>query len=131
MIALRMKAAIHGLLLPIQPKSPLLTRYRHKFHLRATLFWQQIPLYFTKILSAFQDVFENCSTFFAGIKKNANCMSEKELTVELVCNLSPYALGDTVLDSLLMRHSRPEVLLYSNNHLALHCLQHIHRLYNS
>ena len=27
-----------------------------------------------------------------------------------------------------MRHSRPEVPLYSNNHLALHCLQHIHRL---
>ena len=58
-------------------------------------------------------------------------MSEKELTVELVCHLSPYALGDTVLDSLLMRHSRPEVLLYSNNYLALHCLQYIHRLYNS
>ena len=55
-------------------------------------------------------------------------MSEEELTVELVCNESPYALDDTVLDSLLMRHPRPEVLLCSNNHLALHCLQHIHRL---
>lgn len=42
--------------------------------------------------------------------------------------MSPYALDDTALDSLLMRHSRPEVPLYSNNHLALHCLQHIHRL---
>ena len=55
-------------------------------------------------------------------------MSEEELTVEVVCNESPYALDDEVLDSLLMRHPRPEVLLCSNNHLALHCLQHICRL---
>ena len=55
-------------------------------------------------------------------------MSEEELTVVLVCNESPYALDDAVLDSLLTRHSRPEVLLCSNNHLALHCLQHIRRL---
>ena len=33
-----------------------------------------------------------------------------------------------MLDSLLTRHPRPEVLLCGNNHLALHCLQHIRRL---
>ncbi len=55
-------------------------------------------------------------------------MAEEELTVEVVRNESPYALDDAVLDSLLTRHPRPEVLVCSNNHLALHCLQHIRRL---
>ena len=55
-------------------------------------------------------------------------MAEEELTVEVVCNESPYALDDEVLDSLLLRSSRPEVLLCSNNHLALHCLQHIRKV---
>lgn len=39
-----------------------------------------------------------------------------------------YALDDEVLSSLLLHYPRPEVLLCSNNHLALHCLQHIRRL---
>ena len=60
-----------------------------------------------------------------GIKQ---VMSEEELTVEVASNESPYALDDEVLSSLIMRQSRPEVLLCSNNHLALHCLQHIRRL---
>ncbi len=55
-------------------------------------------------------------------------MAEEELTVEVVCNESPYALDDEVLDELLLRSPRPEVLICSNNHLALHCLQHIRRL---
>ena len=55
-------------------------------------------------------------------------MSEEDLSVEVVCNASSYALDDKVLDSLLMGHPRPEVLLCGNNHLALHCLQHIRRL---
>ncbi len=55
-------------------------------------------------------------------------MAEEELTVEVICNQSPYALDDEVLDRLLTRHPHPEVLLCSNNHLALHCLQHIRRL---
>lgn len=55
-------------------------------------------------------------------------MSEEELTVEVVCNESPYALDDAVLHRLFMRQQRPEVLLCSNNHLALHCLQQIRRL---
>ena len=54
-------------------------------------------------------------------------MAEEELTVEVVCNESPYALDDAALDNLLIPQSRPEVLLCSNNHLALHCLQHIRR----
>ena len=61
----------------------------------------------------------------AGIQQ---AMAEEELTVEIVCNQSPYALDDEVLDHLLTEHPRPEVLLCSNNHLALHCLQHIRRL---
>ena len=60
-----------------------------------------------------------------GIKQ---AMAEEELTVEVVCNESPYALDDAALDNLLIPQSRPEVLLCSNNHLALHCLQHIRRL---
>ena len=60
-----------------------------------------------------------------GIKQ---AMAEEELTVEVVCNESPYALDDAVLDNLLITQNRPEVLLCSNNHLALHCLQHIRRL---
>ena len=55
-------------------------------------------------------------------------LAEEELTAELVCNESPYALNDDVLDSLLTRQPRPEVLLCCNNHLALHCLQHIRRM---
>ena len=55
-------------------------------------------------------------------------MAEEELTFEIVCNKSPYALDDEVLDSLLIRQSRPEVLICSNNYLALHCLQHIRKL---
>ena len=60
-----------------------------------------------------------------GIKQ---ALAEEELAVEVVCNESPYALDDEVLDNLLIPQSRPEVLLCSNNHLALHCLQHIRRL---
>ena len=60
-----------------------------------------------------------------GIKQ---AMAEEELTVEEVCNESPYALDDAALDNLLIPQFRPEVLLCSNNHLALHCLQHIRRL---
>ena len=55
-------------------------------------------------------------------------MSEEELSVEVVCNESPYALDDEALYGLLMRRPRPEVLLCSNNHLALHCLQYIRRI---
>lgn len=55
-------------------------------------------------------------------------MAEEELTVAVVCNESPYALDDAVLENLLHPQSRPEVLLCSNNRLALHCLQHIRRL---
>lgn len=55
-------------------------------------------------------------------------MSEEELPVEVIYNESPYALDDKALDLLLMEQSRPEVLLCSNNHLALHCLQYIRRL---
>ena len=38
------------------------------------------------------------------------------------------ALDDEALYGLLMRRPRPEVLLCSNNHLALHCLQYIRRI---
>lgn len=55
-------------------------------------------------------------------------MSEEELAVEVICSESPYAPDDEVLNSLLLRGPRPEVLICSNNHLALHCLQHIRRL---
>lgn len=56
-------------------------------------------------------------------------MSEEELDVEVICNESPYALDDdATLKELLLRQDHPEVLLCSNNHLALHCLQHIRRL---
>lgn len=55
-------------------------------------------------------------------------MSEEELTVEVIQNQSVYSLDDQVLRRLLTRHQRPEVLLCSNNHLALHCLQQIRRL---
>ena len=55
-------------------------------------------------------------------------MSEEELSVEVVCNESPYALDDEALYGLLMRRPRSEVLLCSNNHLALHCLQYIRRI---
>lgn len=55
-------------------------------------------------------------------------MSEEELTVEVIQNQSVYSLDDQVLHRLLTRHQRPEVLLCSNNHLALHCLQQIRRL---
>lgn len=56
-------------------------------------------------------------------------MAEEELPVEVIYNKSPYALDDDeVLSSLLARRDRPEVLLCSNNHLALRCLQHIRRL---
>lgn len=37
-------------------------------------------------------------------------MAEGELTTEVVCNESPYALDDEALDSLLICQSRPEVL---------------------
>lgn len=55
-------------------------------------------------------------------------MAEEELTVEVVRNQSVYSLDDRALDRLLMGPSRPEVLLCSNNHLALHCLQQLRRL---
>ena len=55
-------------------------------------------------------------------------MSEEELAIEVVRNQSVYSLDDQVLDRLLTRPPRPEVLLCSNNHLALHCLQQIRRL---
>lgn len=55
-------------------------------------------------------------------------MSEEELPVVVICNKSPYTLDDKALDTLLMEQSCPEVLLCSNNHLALHCLQYIRRL---
>lgn len=55
-------------------------------------------------------------------------MSEEELTVEVVSSEQPYTLNDELLNSLLMRNPRPEVLLCSNNFLALHCVQHIRRL---
>ncbi len=55
-------------------------------------------------------------------------MSEEELTVEVIQNKSVYSLDDQVLDKLLTGPNRPEVLLCSNNHLALHCLQQIRRL---
>lgn len=61
----------------------------------------------------------------AGIQQ---AMAEEELTIKIVCNKSPYALDDEALDRLLTDHPRPEVLLCSNNHLALHCLQRIRRL---
>ena len=55
-------------------------------------------------------------------------MAEEDLTVEVICNKSPYELDEEVISNLLIRNPRPEVLLCSNNHLALHCLQHIRRL---
>ncbi len=55
-------------------------------------------------------------------------MSEEELTVEVIQNQSVYSLDDRALDQLLTGPDRPEVLLCSNNHLALHCLQQIRRL---
>ena len=55
-------------------------------------------------------------------------MDEEELAVEVVCSRSPYELDDAALGELLSRTERPEVLLCANNHLALHCLQHIRRL---
>lgn len=55
-------------------------------------------------------------------------MAEEELSVETICNESPYALDDAMLQDLLQRHPRPEVLLCNNNHLALHCLQHVRKL---
>lgn len=55
-------------------------------------------------------------------------MAEEELTVEVVPNRTPYTLDDGAITALLTRHERPEVLLCSNNHLALHCLQQIRRL---
>lgn len=61
----------------------------------------------------------------AGIRR---AMAEEELNVEVLCNESPYSLNDEALDRLLLEHPRPEVLLCGNNHLALHCLQHIRRL---
>lgn len=61
----------------------------------------------------------------AGIRR---AMAEEELPVEVLCNESPYSLNDEALDRLLLEHPRPEVLLCGNNHLALHCLQHIRRL---
>ncbi len=54
-------------------------------------------------------------------------MAEEELTVQVLCNRSAYSLDDEVLDTLLKSPARPEVLICSNNHLALHCLQHIRR----
>lgn len=61
----------------------------------------------------------------AGIRR---AMAEEELNVEVLCNESPYSLNDEALDRLLLERPRPEVLLCGNNHLALHCLQHIRRL---
>lgn len=61
----------------------------------------------------------------AGIRR---AMAEEELNVEVLYNESPYSLNDEALDRLLLEHPRPEVLLCGNNHLALHCLQHIRRL---
>ena len=55
-------------------------------------------------------------------------LDEEELAVEVVCSRSPYELDDAALGELLSRTARPEVLLCANNHLALHCLQHIRRL---
>lgn len=55
-------------------------------------------------------------------------MAEEDLTVEVICNKSPYELDEGVISNLLIRNHRPEVLLCSNNHLALHCLQYIRRL---
>lgn len=61
----------------------------------------------------------------AGIRR---AMAEEELNVEVLYNESPYSLNDEVLDRFLLERPRPEVLLCGNNHLALHCLQHIRRL---
>ncbi len=55
-------------------------------------------------------------------------MGEEELTVEVVQNRSVYSMDDQALDRLLTAHPRPEVLLCTNNHLALHGLQQIRRL---
>ena len=55
-------------------------------------------------------------------------MAEEELQIELICNRSPYALDEDVLKNLFSREPIPEVLVCSNNHLALHCLQHIRRV---
>lgn len=55
-------------------------------------------------------------------------MSEEELSIEVIQNRSVYSLDDKVLQRLLIGQQRPEVLLCSNNHLALHCLQQIRRL---
>lgn len=61
----------------------------------------------------------------AGIRR---AMAEEELNVEVLYNESPYSLNDEALDRFLLERPRPEVLLCGNNHLALHCLQHIRRL---
>ena len=61
----------------------------------------------------------------AGIRQ---VMDEEELPVEVLCNQSPFALDQGALAQLLARRSPPEVLVCSNNHLALHCLQQVRRL---
>ncbi len=55
-------------------------------------------------------------------------MAEEELSIEVISNRSPYTLDNEWLERLLSLNPRPEVLLCSNNHLALHCLQQIRRL---
>ena len=66
--------------------------------------------------------------FYLGQAATGQSDSPEELAVEVVCSRSPYELDDAALGELLSRTARPEVLLCANNHLALHCLQHIRRL---
>ncbi len=66
----------------------------------------------------------------AGIRQ---AMDEEELTVEIihnpkVCALDETVIEDAALDQLLRGPYPPEVLICSNNHLALHCLQQVCRL---
>ncbi len=56
-----------------------------------------------------------------------HAMGEEELEVELVICNSNFNVEDDLLESLLTRSEPPEVLLCSNNHLALHCIQFINR----
>lgn len=56
-----------------------------------------------------------------------HAMGEEELEVELVICNSNFNVEDDLLESLLTRAEPPEVLLCSNNHLALHCIQFINR----
>lgn len=57
-----------------------------------------------------------------------HAMAEEDLCAEqMLCN-SDYTIDEEKLAALFARETPPEVLLCSNNHLALHCVQYLHRI---